>query len=154
MAASAGLFRLADRIALSATIGSKLHNFHFLERSCPFWIEPWTKNPFLHQVWPFYLLFYFLHFILVHCWILLVLLTFSTLLNDWRLQLFTAYSTLLELFWSEHLALRKIFGSILFSSFSPFVLIFCILCTVEPPNYDHFLKEKHKLKIVIDGILN
>ena len=42
------------------------------------------------------------------------------------ITIFEANSTFLGLSWPEPLALRKILGSILFSSFSPFLLLFCI----------------------------
>ena len=120
-------------------IGRKLRS-SIPERRPPYCFLLWKKRVTTWSLLStryrlFTLVFYFLHFILVLCWILLVLVTFFYTFRRPTLMTFWAYSTLLEVLWLEP-TIKEIFRSILFSSFSPFSLIilhfmYCVLLIIS-----------------------
>ena len=74
------------------------------------------------------------------CWILRVLVTFSTLLNDQRLQSVKSYRGLFESALIAALGIEETFRSILISLFNPFshYSAFYVVCS-----NDYFLKDFH-----------
>ena len=119
-------------------------------RSLPYCFWPWTRKVhhvilFQHQVWPFYHLFYCPRFILLLCWVLRVLVTFSTLLDDRRLNSDKVTAPLFGSAPIAALGTEETFRSILISLFSPFshYSAFYELCL-----NDYFLKDCHYLLLM------